>query len=217
MNITIKKASIRSGMFLNYEFEQRDVDVNNTIKTQSDAPIHEDLAKAFRMLIPHFAFVAEEITEELATKAIEDPETYLFQLLENAPEPKLYNFHVHEFSVIDKKGLNFVSISGSKTLTSKDVIYFSTPSIDLDSLTDYKFVNALANLVDTLRDEIKLYMEGKQAPKRQLEMFNEEEEDEGIEMTISSTDSNGEKKEVKTDTKKLKKAAENISAFLDQN
>ena len=36
MNIIIKKAAIRSGLFLNYEFEQRDTDVNNTIKTQKD-------------------------------------------------------------------------------------------------------------------------------------------------------------------------------------
>ncbi len=214
MHIVIKKASIRNGLFLNYEFEQRDTDVNNTIKTQSDAPIHEDLQKAFRKLIPHFALITEEIPEELAKSAIEDPEEYLFKPLEEAVEPKLYNFHVHEFSVVDKKGLNFVSLSGSKTLASKDVIGFSTYLVDLDSLTDYKFVQELTDLIDQLKKEVLLYMEGKQAPRKQLEMFSEEEEEEGgIEMTISTTGANGETKEVKTNTKALEKAAKNISAF----
>lgn len=212
MNIVIKKASIRNGLFLNYEFEQRDTDVNNTIKTQSDAPIHEDLHRAFRLLIPHFAFIAEEISEELAKKCMDEPEVYLFCPFEEAPEPAIFNFHVHEFSIIDKKGLNFVTISGSKTLVSKDVIGFSTPSIDLDSLNDYKFVQKLSNIVELLKSEVLQYMEGKQAPRRQLEMFSGEEQD-GIELTITSTGKDGETKKIKTNTKTLKKVSENISAF----
>jgi hypothetical protein len=214
MNIIIKKAAIRSGMFLNYEFEQRDEISNNNIKTQSDAPIHDDLAKAFRQLIPHFAFITDEISEELARKCIDDPETFIFQPLEDAPEPRIYNFHVHEFSIMDKKGLNFVSISGSKTLLSKDTISFSTPSVDLDSLNDYKFVQQLSTLVEVLKKEVLLYMEGKQSERRQLEMFKDEDlEDDAIEMTISTTDKNGNLKEVKTNTKKLQKLAESVSAF----
>lgn len=183
MNIIVKKAAMRNSLFLNYEFEQRDVDVNNTIKTQSDAPIHEDLQHAFKRLIPHFAFIAEEIDEKLAKKAIEDPETYLFTLLEEAPEPKIHNYHVHEFSIVDKKGLNFVSFAGTKTLASKDVIAFSTPSIDLDSINDYKFVQELSELIDVLKQEILEYMDGKQAPRKQLEMWSENEEEEHEEKT----------------------------------
>ncbi|QYS85440.1 hypothetical protein JJC03_09335 [Flavobacterium oreochromis] len=175
MNITIKKASLRNNMFLNYEFEQKDTEVNNTIKTQSDAPIHEDLANLFRKLIPHFAFITEEISEDLALNAINDPDDYLFRPLENAIEPKLYNFYVTEFCVVDKKGLNFVSLSGGKVLASKDTISFSTYLVDLDSLNDYKFVSELSDLIEELKREVLLYMDGKQAPRKQLEMFDEEE------------------------------------------
>lgn len=213
MNIVIKKASIRNGLFLNYEFEQRDTDVNNTIKTQSDAPIHEDLQKAFRKLIPHFAFITEEIPEELAKLAINDPEEYLFKPFDEAIEPKLYNFNVHEFAVTDKKGLNFICLSGGKTLASKDFMSFSTYLVDLDSLTDYKFVHELSELVDELKREVLLYMEGKQAPRKQLEMFSEEDQEEGLDITISTTDKNGEKKEIKTTTKKLESVANHTSAF----
>jgi hypothetical protein len=215
MNIVIKKASIRNGLFLNYEFEQKDTDVNNTIKTQSDAPIHEDLHKGFRKLIPHFALITEEISVELAKMAIDDPEEYLFKPFEEAIEPHLYKFHVNEFSVLDKKGLNFVSLSRSKTLATKDSISFSTYLVDLDNLTDYKFVQELSYLVDELKREVLLYMEGKQAPRKQLEMFSEEdqEDQEGVELTITTSGKDGKTKKIKTTSKSLKKASENISAF----
>lgn len=176
MEILVKKGTIVNYHFLSYEIERKDTDSTNTIKTKSDAPIHDDMVRAFRKLIPHFALITEEIPEELAKLAIEDPELYLMKPFSQAIEPKLYNFNVHEFTVVDKKGMNFVALAGSKSLASKDVIGFSTYLIDLDS-RDYPFVDQLAELIEELKREVLLYMDGKQAPKKQLEMFDEEEDE----------------------------------------
>lgn len=182
MNIVIKNAAIRSSLFLSYEFEQKDLDVNNTIKTSSDAPIHDDLRNAFRALIPHFAFICEEITDEsLVEKVIGDPEMYLADR-ETAPTDVFFKFMVQSISILDKKGLNFITISGSKQLTTLDSISFSAPAIDLDG-GSYKFRIELADAVDVLKKEVLAYMQGKQAPKTQMEMFASEEEDEDSEKT----------------------------------
>ena len=175
MNIVIKKAGIRNSIFLSYEFEQKDADVNNTIKTSSDAPIHDDLRAAFRALIPHFAFICEEITnEDLVQAAIERPESYL-EDRENSVCLDFFKFYVQEFSILDKKGLNFVTISGNKQLTNGDIVSFSAPAIDLDG-GSYKFTYELNQAVEVLKVEVLAYMQGKQAPKAQLEMFSGDEE-----------------------------------------
>ena len=64
MNITIKNASIKSGLFLKYGYDH----FAGTTKyshpsTTGDAPIHDDLREAFLALTPHFAFICEEIQE----------------------------------------------------------------------------------------------------------------------------------------------------------
>ncbi len=82
---------------------------------------------------------------------------------------------MNEFSIIDKKGLNFVTISGNKQLTDGDVVSFSAPAIDLDG-GNYKFMYELKEAVELLKREVLAYMQGKQAPKAQLEMFEGDEE-----------------------------------------
>jgi hypothetical protein len=176
MNIVIKKAGIRNSIFLSYEFEQKDADVNNTIKTSSDAPIHDDLRAAFRALIPHFAFVCEEITnEDLVRAAIERPESYL-EDREHSVSLDFFKFYVNEFSIVDKKGMYFLTISGNKQLTDGDIVSFSAPAIDLEG-SSYMFIRQLNEAVDVLKNEVLAYMQGKQAPKAQLQMFDDEEAD----------------------------------------
>lgn len=200
MNIVIKKAGIRNSIFLSYEFEQKDADVNNTIKTSSDAPIHDDLRAAFRALIPHFAFICEEITnEDLVQAAIERPESYL-EDRENSASLDFFKFYVNELSIMDKKGLNFVTISGNKQLTNGDIVSFSAPAIDLDG-GSYKFTYELKEAVEVLKIEVLAYMQGKQAPKAQLEMFPGDEE---------ADDAFGDAPEVKTTKASKKKVVEPV-------
>lgn len=177
MNVTIKKASLKGSLFLSYDYELQEADVKNTIKTSSDAPIHDDLRNAFRALIPHFAFICEEVKDkDLTKKAIESPEIYL-QDRDVTPDDTFFKFRVAEFSIEEKKGFEYVSIYGCKSLATLEEVCFSSPKIDLED-SNYPFRNELAKAIEDLKVEVMAYMQGKQAPKTQLEMFEEEEEEE---------------------------------------
>lgn len=174
MEILIKKAGITSGLFLSYEFEQTDSNVKNINKTKSDLPIHEDLRKAFRALIPHFVFICEEITDEvIIEKAINDYDSYL-DSQDTSSYPEFFKYFVSDFTLAGKGDNIKLKISGSKSLESFEHISFTAPEINLDS-TKYKFVEDLKEAVDVLKHEVIAYMEGKHAPKAQLEMFAGEE------------------------------------------
>ncbi|WP_298118071.1 hypothetical protein [Flavobacterium sp.] len=177
MNITIKKASLRGSLFLSYDFEQQDADVKNLIKTSSDAPIHDDLRNAYRRLIPHFAFICEEVKdEELVRKAIENPDAYLYDR-EVASDDTFFKFRVAEFSIEEKKGFEYLHLFGCKSLATFQEVCFSSPKIHMED-TKYPFRNELAKNIEDLKAEVLAYMQGKQAPKTQLEMFEGEEEEE---------------------------------------
>ena len=175
MQIAIKRAAIKGSMFLSYDFEQTDVDVKNNIKTSSDAPIHDDLRNAFRKLIPHFVFICEEITDQkLIEKALANPELYL-ENQETAPDTSLFKYRVTEFKLIEKDDDDKVIISGSKRLLTNKEISFSTPAKSLYD-DDDKFREELNDDIKHIKSVVLAYMQGKTAPKAQLEMFEEEEE-----------------------------------------
>lgn len=183
MNIVIKKATIKGSLFLSYEFEQTDVDVKNRIKTSSDAPIHDDLRNAFRALIPHFTFICEEVkSDKLVGKAIKNPDSYLLDP-ETAPDQTFFKYRVIEFSIIEKDGDEKVYLKGSKKLESTKEISFSTPGVSLFD-QDYKFISELNDAIDILKEEVLAYMQGKSAPKSQMEMFGDDD-NETVEVTTS--------------------------------
>lgn len=210
MNITIKKASVRGSLFLSYDFEQQDADVKNLIKTSSDAPIHDDLRNAFRALIPHFAFICEEVKDEVLTRvAIDKPEIYLHER-ELAPDDTFFKFRVGEFSIEEKKGFEYVTLFGCKSLATLQEVCFSSPRIDLDD-SSYPFRKELASAIEVLKSEVLAYMQGKQAPKSQLEMFNDDQEQQ-TKVTMSFTNSDGQVVEKNIDLKKLEKSAKKTKA-----
>lgn len=169
MNVSIKKATIRGSLFLNFEFDQTDGDVKNNIKTSCDAPIHDDLRLKFRELIPYFCFITEEVTDEkVIADAINNPENYVTDF-ENAKSNVFFKYRVYEFSIKESKGFETLILSGSKRLQNGQEIYFSTPSIDMDSSD--KYMTELREVIEELKEEVLAYMNGKQAPKSQLDMF----------------------------------------------
>ncbi len=177
MQITIKKAEIRGSIFLSYEFEQTDVNVKNNIKTSSDAPIHDDLRTAFRKLIPHFAFICEEITDQEAIKmAILNHEHYLGDK-DKSPDERFFKYRVFGFSLKDNKGLQLLELKGAKRLENNEEISFSTFEIDIDD-PDYVFHTNLVNAIEELKEEVLAYMQGKCAPKAQQELFGEGDDEE---------------------------------------
>ena len=185
MQIVIKKAAIRGSLFLSYEFEQTELDVKNTIKTSSDAPIHDDLRIAFRKLIPHFTFICEEVKDEkLVAKAIKSYDNYLSDK-ESAVNDTFFKYRVHEFNIVEKDGDEKVFIKGSKQLETLKEISFSTPGTSLYD-DDYKFRSELNEIIEELKDEVTAYMQGKTAPKAQTEMSfgDEDDEDDSVKKSV---------------------------------
>jgi len=177
MNVEIKKAKITNSMFLYYEFKRTDVTSNDICKISSDAPMHNDLHKAFKSLIPCFALITEQIVDvELVQAAIKNPENYL-EDKESAIDDTFFKFRVHEVSVKGKDGFESYQIFGSRQLENYKEIHFSTPEFSLTD-EDLKFKTELTDLIRILKEEVIKYMEGKQAPKQQLEMFGDGDDEE---------------------------------------
>jgi len=177
MVITIKKAAIVGSLFLKYSYEMQNNDVKDKVNTGSDAPIHDDLRKLFRQLVPHFAFICEEVKDEkLIKKCLANPDDYLVRADGEEMDETFLKYRVSEFEVQERKGYAFVTISGAKQLSTGEEIYFTTPSIDADG--DYKFLSDLNSTIENLKEEVILYMQGKHAPKAQFEMFAEEDSNE---------------------------------------
>lgn len=179
MVITIKKAAIVGSLFLKYSYEVQNGDVKDKINNSSDAPIHDDLRKEFRKLIPHFAFICEEIKDEkLIKKCLANPDDYLTKTDGEIADETFLKYRVTEFEVTERKGYYFIAISGAKKLSTEEEIYFTTPSIDADG--DYKFIYELNETIEALKGEVIEYMQGKHAPKAQFEMFADGENTEDI-------------------------------------
>jgi|SRR5690554_1308424 len=175
--IVIRKATLKGSLFLSYSFDQIEPDVKNRINTSSDAPIHDDLRNAFKKLIPHFAFISEEVRDEkLVEKAIKKPEQFLFER-DESKDQTFFKFRVHEFEINERDGYEKIKISGAKQLETLSEIYFSIPPIGLGD-DKYKFYSELQEAVEELKNEVSAYMQGKTAPKAQTEMFDDEEFDE---------------------------------------
>jgi hypothetical protein len=169
MNITIKQASIKNSLFLAYKYDQSVNSTRNNISTSSDAPIHDDLKKAFSALIPHFAFICEEIKEEDCKKRLHKPDE---ELDEDHP---LQKFKVQGFAIGGTGDAEGVTISGTKRLESGDTVCFNTPFVKLED-SNYPFMAELRESIDNLKSEVYEYLEGKQAPSKQVDLFPEEEE-----------------------------------------
>jgi SpoU rRNA methylase family enzyme len=170
MSIQVKKASIKNSLFLAYEYDQSINSTKNIIKTSSDAPIHDDLRDAFSALIPHFAFICEEIKETDCKERLESPEEELSE------EHPLLKYKVSGFSIGGQGDSEGVTISGSKRLESGSILNLNTPFLKFEDVKDYVFMPELRESIDILKSEVYEYLEGKQAPSKQPSMNFEEEE-----------------------------------------
>lgn len=172
--IEIKKAGIRGGIFLAYEYNIEADGISAKNKTQSTAPIHDDLRSAFTKLIPHFILLTEEMTEERIQGIIEN------DLL--LPEDIEQKYGVTDFEIGGSEDMQTIKIGGYKVLSNDKSVSFSTPAQRLyeDKTDGYKYDNFLREALDVLIQEVYEYMDGKQAPQYEtlpLE-FPEDEEDE---------------------------------------
>lgn len=176
MNVVVKKAAIVSSLFLKYEFEQVSLSSTDNIKVSADAPIHEDLRQAFRALIPHFAFVCEQVTDQkLVERCITNPEDYLMDK-DSSEDTTFFNFRVAEVTIKGVEDDERVVISGARRLENTSAeIHITAPEIRLGD-AKYPFSDDLESAVKTLRSEVEAYMQGKHAEPAQLEMFGDSDD-----------------------------------------
>lgn len=171
--IEIRKASITSGIFLAYEYIIQENNVSNKNKTQSTAPIHDDLRNAFKKLIPHFILLTEEMSEDRMKGIIEN------NLL--LPEDIENKYQVSSFALGGSEDNQTITISGFKVLSNDRIVSFSSPSQKLyeDRADGYKFSEELREALEHLVSEVQEYMDGKQAPKTNVGTFDFPEDEEG--------------------------------------
>lgn len=170
MNITIKQASIKNSLFLAYKYDQVIKNTKKSASESSDAPIHDDLREAFSYLVPHFAFICEEIKETECKNRLDNPK-------EELPEEHiLLKYRVQGFTISGQGDSEGVTISGTKRLESGKILPLNTPFLKFEDGNEHCFMPELIEAIDNLKSEVYEYLEGKQAPSRQEEMNFEEDE-----------------------------------------
>ena len=159
-NVKIKKAQIKDGLFLNVEFvEDLPGHSKKDTKLSCTIPIHEDLKQAFRNLHVHLALLCDE--KKLGKK--EEIETVDFP-----------DFGVRGFSIGGSDENEGVTISGYKD-GKYGTVNLNTPFTKYES-EDYPHTRELGFAVQAAIYEVEEYLfNGKRAPERQLELFDEED------------------------------------------
>lgn len=176
MKIKIQNAKIRSRLFLSYAYTAKEHEVENKIKQDSDAPIHEDLERAFDNLIPHFIIITEEseVTEKLRNTINRDPDEDFI-----LPEDIEKKYKVTGISITGSEDNEGVVISGMKFLKTGKSVAFSTPDKKFDD-EEYEFSQELYDAVEHLKNEVLEYMDGKHGTRHVVGTFNfDEDESEG--------------------------------------
>jgi len=118
---------------------------------------HDDLVWAFRALNPHFAFINQiPEVEGLSLDQV----------------PFVETCDVTSFSISGDPESEGISISGTRTLDNGLVQTLSSPTVKYD-FEGYAYGQELSEVAYAVQEEVKAYYEGKSAPKRQMELFEE--------------------------------------------
>lgn len=124
---------------------------------------HNDLVQAFQKLIPHIAFLSE--IPEVTDKLLEDVQT-------------IESITVQSFSIGGEDEHEGISISGTRTLSTGKSQILNTPFYKWEDEQPYDYMNELGEVVAEIKHEVEHYLfHKKKAPKRQLEMFQDNLDD----------------------------------------
>ncbi len=140
--VTIKKAKIKDGMFLEVEYDERASDGDNNVKKSCTAIVHDDLKNAFNGLNIHIENICELANHQLI---------------------KAKGFTIGGSG--DHEG---VCLIGSSEL-ELGLLNLVTPFVKWDS--DYKNIAELGEVIEACKAEVLLYLfEEKHQPDAQLEL-----------------------------------------------
>lgn len=180
-SIDITAAKLK-GDFCDYSFKERTLNGSQQVEVKDcEVIIHDDLRDKFRQLIPHLAFICDQVkdTPQLE-EAIEDMKATSYG--DEEGEHFLSNFNVTGFKISGSGDNQGVTLIGQRKLLSGKVLNLVTPFIRYED--EYLYMNELRIAVSECQEEVAQYMQGKKAPDAQLSLFDGEE-DVQVDVTIS--------------------------------
>lgn len=158
--VLITEASIKEQL-CNYGYEiNAGPGTGDKIKRKGSALVHEDMVLAFDQLNKHLAYIDDAFVH------IKKKASTVVDMLSH--EDIISNFRVTGFKVHGTDENEGFILMGDK-FVSQGCIGLETPKIGAGS--GYPFFDDLGEIINICRDEVELYMNGKQTPKaEQLEL-----------------------------------------------
>ena len=149
----IKEASVKDD-FCNYTYEVVEgKGAGDTHAVKGSGIILNDMREAFGRLNVHLACI-DDVFSHSQTEVDDIDKFHVHDLA--------HLYHVTGIKVRGGKSNESVIIVGSKYVNSSGGrIDLVTPKIPMDSLSSYKWYNELKAAVDKVREEVRLYKEGK--------------------------------------------------------
>lgn len=188
--ITVKKAKLNKEKTLsNIAFTEAidDKAHKDHENVKCDWIAHTDLEMVFLALAPHVAFLCE-----LPEAQGHDLESF---------RETVNTITVNSFSVSDSGDEEGVTLSATRVLNYGRQMTINTPFLKYSDV--YEFMSELGESIEACREEVKLYLAGKAAPKRQLSIFDEMDEEDlqlgedGIQVSVQEKPEKKKKRVVK--------------------
>ncbi len=157
-NYNVKKAKLIDRYSMEIEYDEEETTVNELAK-KCRREVHPDLIAAFDNLTAHLPLICE-----LVDPVIFKPNDELIHIM-------LGSYMVTGFSIGGENEHEGVVLIGRKTLGNKKVINLVSPFTKWeDEHSPYKYSSELSAAISRAENEVIAYLQGKFAPKKQLEL-----------------------------------------------
>lgn len=168
--IEIKSAKLKD-LFAEYSYEQIVEEIKNLrtneVTVNSDAPVHDDFKQAFKQLNSHLALLCEQVSygkpEEIAA---------IMDNIENDYD-KFTDFKVTAFKITGTGESEAVVLTGQRKLSNGKVLNLNCPNTKFED--EYQFMPELIAALNTAKNEVLEYHNGKRAPEKQQDLFEDED------------------------------------------
>ncbi len=170
MDILLKKITLVDDRKLEVEYSEQN-DEGYTVRdysVKSQFPVHNDLKKAFRNLVPHLLLINELKSDKL----------------KDLKKQELLDYDVHILHIKSKDSGDGIILSGTKRLSNHKVISLNTPYTLLDD-EDYQYNTELSADITLVINEAKEYLKGK-FDDSQKDMFKQDPEEEETEEVLET-------------------------------
>ncbi|PRY51499.1 hypothetical protein B0I27_10784 [Arcticibacter pallidicorallinus] len=141
---------------------------------------HNDLVQSFQRLIPHIAFMCE--VPEVLNLTLDQVD-------------HVESISVSSFTIGGEDEHEGISISGVRTLSTGKTQVLNTPFYKWEDDQPYEYMNELGEIVANIKHEVEEYLfRKKKAPKRQLEMFQDNLDEDDLHVDEEGVKLKGSKK-----------------------